>query len=91
MTEQERLDLFLKVIEHGPNEVVSLALPMLAHAIVQASAGDKHLLIRNYSHVGNILSECLSFLFKLQEQKLTEAQAKKQVDEFFKSMGVKLQ
>lgn len=91
MTDEERLDLFLKVVENGPNEIVSLALPLLAHAIVEASAGDKGLLIRNYAHVGNILSECLSFLFKLREQKLTEAQAKKQVDEFFQSMGVKLQ
>lgn len=88
MDEKRRLELFEELTQHSPNCIVSLAVPLIAHALVIQSNGDKQLAILNYARVGQAMSECIAHLFKLHDNKV-EKDAADQVKELFDTLGIK--
>lgn len=92
MTDARKLQLFEEILTWKPDEMVSLALPLLAQAIVTHAKGDVTMIHLNYIHVGMMLSESMVVLHKAQfEKPKVEAEAAKQVKELFEKMGIKLQ
>lgn len=88
MDEKRRIELYEELTKHSPNCITSLAVPLIAYAIVEHSP-DPATIIVNYVRVGQALSQCVAELTKLKEKQI-ELDAARQVKELFEKLEIKI-